>query len=62
MLTIHNLEVHFDVEGDDDAVFARMFTDHIRRWARYQDEERSRMRQVERERSVGADLDGDRPW
>jgi hypothetical protein len=62
MLTIHHLEVHFDVAGDDDAVFARLFADHIRRWARQQEAESCRSRQLEQERSVGDDDPGEQPW
>jgi hypothetical protein len=59
MLTIHDLEVHFDVAGDDDAaVFGRMFADHIRRWSQAQEMARCRRREVEHERSLG---DGDAP-
>ena len=33
MITIHNLEVRFEVEGEgDEAVFARQFQRCIRRW------------------------------
>ncbi len=40
MVTIQNLEVRFDVEGDGDAeVFTRMFNAHIRSW-QHQDRER----------------------
>jgi hypothetical protein len=53
MLTIHDLEVRFDVAGDDTAVFGRMFADHIRRWSQARDCERSRRREMERERSLG---------
>jgi hypothetical protein len=53
MLTIHDLEVRFDVAGDDAAVFGRMFADHIRRWSQAQDLERGRRREMERERSLG---------
>lgn len=32
-VTIHNLEVRFEIEGEGDAaVFARMFQEHMRRW------------------------------
>ena len=62
MLTIQNLEIHFDVEGDDDAVFTRMFAAHIRRWSRMQEAERCRQRQLERERSISDDGDGGEPW
>jgi hypothetical protein len=61
MLTIHNLDVHFDVEADDDAVFSRMFAEHIRRWAQRQDEQRCRLKEIERERSLG-DRTEDEPW
>ncbi len=54
MLTIHDLEVRFDVAGDEDAaVFGRMFADHIRRWSQARDMERGRRREMERERSLG---------
>lgn len=54
MLTIHDLQVRFDVAGDDDtAVFSRMFADHISRWSRARDTESDRRREMERERSLG---------
>ncbi len=54
MLTIHDLQVHFDVAGDDDAaVFSRMFADHIRRWGQAVDMEQARRHEMERERSLG---------
>jgi hypothetical protein len=53
MLTIHDLEVRFDVAGDDEAVFGRMFADHIRRWCQVRDAEQSRRREMESERSLG---------
>ena len=53
MLTIHDLQVRFDVAGEDAAVFGRMFAEHIRRWSRAQEGERSRRRDMERERSLG---------
>jgi hypothetical protein len=61
MLTIHSLDVRFDVEGDDDAVFGKMFAEHIGRWARRQEEERCRRKEVERDRSLG-DQSGEQPW
>jgi len=58
MLTINDLQVRFDVAGDDDAaVFSRMFADHVRRWSQARDTERGRLREMERERSLG-DRDG----
>ena len=62
MLTIHHLEVHFEVDGDDDAAFARLFADHIHRWTRLQEAERCRLRQLEQERSVGDDGAEERTW
>ncbi len=54
MLTIHDLQVRFDVAGDDDAAaFGRLFADHIRRWSQAQEVARSRRREMERERSLG---------
>lgn len=53
MVTIHNLEVRFDVAGDDDAAFGRLFADYIRRWSQAQEVARCRRREVERERSLG---------
>ena len=35
MVTIHNLEVRLEVEGDgDEVVFARLFQKYIRLWSR----------------------------
>lgn len=53
MLTIHDLEVRFDVAGDDAAVFGRMFADHINRWNQAREMERDRRRGMESERSLG---------
>lgn len=54
MVTIHNLEVRFDVEGEgDEAVFARLFEKYIRRWSRAEEEARERARRAESERSLG---------
>ena len=52
MLTIHNLEVRFDVEGDDDAVFTRLFTEHVRRWERRREQECRRLQEAEDERAL----------
>jgi hypothetical protein len=54
MMTVHDLQVRFDVAGDEDAaVFGRMFADHIRQWSQAQEQERCRRREMERERSLG---------
>jgi hypothetical protein len=53
MLTIHDLQVRFDVADDDAAVFSRMFADHVKRWSQAQEMEHCRRREMERERSLG---------
>lgn len=42
MLTIHNLEVQFDVTGDDQQVFAQLFARYIGEWSSRRDEDRAR--------------------
>jgi hypothetical protein len=34
VLTIHSLEVRFDVEGSDEEVFARLFQKFMSQWSR----------------------------
>lgn len=53
MLTIHDLQVRFDVTGDDSDVFSQMFAEHIRRWSHAREMEQTRRRAMERERSLG---------
>jgi len=54
MVTIHNLEVRLDVEGEgDEAVFCRYFDKYIRKWAKLQDEARKQQRRSEENRSLG---------
>jgi len=54
MVTVHNLEVRFDVEGEgDDASFARLFERHIRQWSQKADEAKERERRGACERSLG---------
>jgi hypothetical protein len=54
MVTIQNLEVRFDVEGESDAeVFTRLFNAHIRRWCQQDSERRARDRMSAAERSLG---------
>jgi len=57
-LTIHNLEVRFQVDGNDDAVFTKLFRKHIRAWSRAYDEECARNKQSLRDRGFG---DGEAP-
>jgi hypothetical protein len=54
MVTIHNLEVRLDVEGEgDEAVFARLFDKYIRKWQRVADEARQRQRLANQCRGLG---------
>lgn len=52
-LTIHNLEVRFQVEGDDGAVFTRLFNKHIQAWSRLYEQECARAKHTEAERGFG---------
>jgi hypothetical protein len=59
MVTIQNVDVHFDVEGDDDeVVFARLFEKHMRTWRRLETEQQQRRRAADRERELGDRTDG----
>jgi hypothetical protein len=60
-VTIHNLDVRFDVEGEgDEAVFAKLFAKYARRWSREHDEEEARERRSSGERSLGDRHDEDK--
>ena len=59
MLTIHHLSVDFEVDGDDTAVFARLFAAHIRAWSQRQEDVRSRDRLLAREASLTGDGPGE---
>jgi hypothetical protein len=61
MYTIHNLEVQFEVTGDDREVFARMFKDHIGEWSGRRDEDQARDRMGAAERSLD-DMPEVPPW
>jgi len=50
---IEHLQVHFDVVGDSEKEFARLFEQFINRWARMQCERDNRLRAFEKERLVG---------
>lgn len=53
-VTINNLEVRFDVEGEsDDETFARLFAQHIRRWKGEEEERKRREKRSNAERSLG---------
>jgi hypothetical protein len=54
VLTIHNLEVHLEVQGDgDEAVFSRFFEKYIRKWSQLMEEAKARERQANENRSLG---------
>ena len=54
MVTIQNLEVRLEVEGEgDEAVFSRFFDKYIRKWSRLMDEAKARQRQANDNRSHG---------
>jgi hypothetical protein len=53
MVTIHNLEVSFDVQGEgDEAAFAKLFDKYIKRWSRLEAEMKARQRRFETERAL----------
>jgi hypothetical protein len=52
-VTIHNLEVRFQVDGDDGAVFTRLFNKHIQAWSRLYEDECARAAQSKQDRSLG---------
>lgn len=59
MITIQNLEVQFDVEGQgDEAVFARLFEQYMRRYAQNEQRERERERRNEEECRIGGPTEG----
>ncbi|OLF10302.1 hypothetical protein BLA60_17270 [Actinophytocola xinjiangensis] len=56
---IHNLEVRLQVDGDDGAVFTRLFNKHIREWARLYEAECARAAHSQGDRRLG---DGEGVW
>ena len=53
-VTIHNLEVRFDVEGEgDEAVFAKLFAKYAPRWQAEIEDRKKRKRKNDCERSLG---------
>jgi hypothetical protein len=53
VIEIRNLEVRFDVDGSDEAVFARLFAKFIAQWSRNQEQRRELDTIAARERSLG---------
>jgi hypothetical protein len=61
MVTIHNLEVRLEVEGEgDEAVFSRFFQKYIGKWSRLTEEAKAREHQANQHRSLGdqPDMEG----
>jgi hypothetical protein len=52
-VTIHHLEVRFQVDGDDQTVFRQLFERHIRAWSRAYEEECARRKRGAQERAFG---------
>ena len=52
-LTIQQLHVRFQVEGEDEAEFTRLFDRHIRAWSRAVEAERARRCRSNAERGIG---------
>ncbi|MFD7504108.1 putative phage tail protein [Streptomyces sp. NPDC059850] len=57
-VTIHHLEVRFQVDGDDGAVFTRLFNKHIQAWAKLYEDQCARAEHTRAERRFG---DGEVP-
>lgn len=53
MVTIHNLEVQFEVAGDDRQRFAQLFKEFMRQWAAEAEARRQRETRSVQERSLG---------
>ncbi|WP_406631328.1 putative phage tail protein [Amycolatopsis sp. WGS_07] len=52
-VVIHNLEVRFQVDGDDGAVFTRLFNKHIQAWSWLYERECARAGHTAAERRIG---------
>ncbi|WP_406003068.1 putative phage tail protein [Streptomyces sp. NBC_00829] len=52
-VTIHHLEVRFQVDGDDGAVFTRLFNKHIQAWSKLYEDECARAQHTRTERRFG---------
>jgi hypothetical protein len=53
VIHIQLLEVHFDVVGDDEQQFVRLFEKYINEWSRMQAAQRGRQAALEADRVVG---------
>jgi hypothetical protein len=57
MITIHNLEVRFEIDGEgDEAVFARLFERHMRRWQSIAEQQARHEHKLARERAIVSEL------
>jgi hypothetical protein len=57
MITIQNLEVRFEVEGEgDEAVFARMFQKSMRRWQEIAKQLEQHAKKLDDERAIVPNL------
>lgn len=62
MITIQNLEVRFEVEGEgDEAVFSRLFEKNMRRWQEIAKQLERHARQLDDERVIVPNLYGNKP-
>jgi len=53
-VTIHNLDVQFDVQGEgDEANFAKLFSKYASRWTQEQREAEARQKRSNCERALG---------
>jgi hypothetical protein len=60
MVTIHNLEVRLELEGEgDEAVFSRFFQKYIKLWSRLEAEAKARQRLANENRSIGNQQEGE---
>jgi len=57
MVTIQQLEVILEVDGNEEAAFAKLFDKYVRRWQRARDDERAQVAQIERDRRLYRDED-----
>ena len=53
MIRIELLEVHFDVVGDDEQQFVRLFEKYVNEWSKQQAARRGRRAALEADRVVG---------
>jgi hypothetical protein len=60
MVTIQNLEVRFDVEGQgDEKAFADLFNRYINEWSRRHGEQQRLQRRIQKDRLLGDRTDSE---